>query len=56
MVDVEQCRLACLEQHDLPPVEGLLEHQGGVRDHRTQTVGVPESSSRTSSTSTARRL
>ena len=42
VVDVEQGGLAGLEQHGLALVEGLLEHQGGVGDHRTQPLGVPE--------------
>ena len=42
VVDVEQGRLAGLEEHGLALVEGLLEHQGGVGDHGTQPLGIPE--------------
>ena len=42
MVDVEQRRLAALEQHRLAAVERLVEQQRGVDDHRPQPVGVGE--------------
>ena len=42
MVDVEQRRLAALEQHGLARVERLAQHQRGVGDHRPQPVGVRE--------------
>ena len=40
VVDVEQRRLAGLEQYRLAAVEGLVEQQPGVADHRTQPLGV----------------
>jgi hypothetical protein len=38
VVDVEQRRLAALEQDRLAPVEGLVEQQRGVGDHRADAV------------------
>ena len=42
VVDVEHGGLRALEEHDLAGVERLVEHEGGVGDHRAQPLGVGE--------------
>ena len=42
VVDVEQRRLAGLEQDVRPGIQRLFEHERGVGDHRAQPLGVPE--------------
>jgi len=42
VVDIEHRRLASLEDHHLAPVEGLVEDEGRVGDHRPYALRMGE--------------